>query len=201
MFYCGESVNCDIIKNKAVAENFFATDEEKYNEAERWIPLLQSFLPKNREFEIYDLYDKLPFEPSEINKLQQVDLELTALLVKTGKFKYSRVNSIYHIEATGPFVPSIINNEISGLTRITPELKDAVLLYLCNTLQPERHFHINPKVMADFLEINYSTLSAILSQFERLGLIGDLSNHPRQISLTLMNALPNEDPDSKMLNR
>lgn len=167
-------------------QQYFSTDDEKYKEAERWILLIRPLLPVNREFTINDLYDSLPYDFEEIQKLQQVDLDVTKLLVKTGEFRYSRGSaSIYHIETTALYKPSIPIAKANGITIITAQLKDAVLLYLCNNCPPEQMINFNSSVATTFLEIDFSTLSAILTQFQRKGLIGDLNVRRDVTYLTL----------------
>jgi len=165
---------------------YFKTAEEKHNEAERWVPLLLPLLPKNREFCINDFYGNPMFSRDETHKLKQVDLEITTLLIKTGKFKYSRPGgSIYHIETSGPYIPSVLSNDNPNYKLILAEHKDAVLLWLCNNLPAERHFTFNPTEATAFLEIDFNDLAAILTQFERKGLLRELNISRYSISLTL----------------
>jgi hypothetical protein len=167
-------------------KTYFETDEDKYAEAERWIPLIKSLFPINREFAISDLYDRLPYDFEEQKKLHQVDIELTKLLVKTGEFRYSRGSaSIYHIETTALYKPSIPKNKANGITLITPQLKDAVLLFLCENCLPEKHINFHPSEATSFMEIDFDTLSAILTQFQRKGLLCDLNVRQDIIYLTL----------------
>lgn len=66
---------------------------------------------------------------------------------------------------------------------ITPELKDSVLNALCQNCQPERMVNFKTEDLG--IDISFNDLDAILSQFQRLGLISELNSRPIAIFLYL----------------
>jgi uncharacterized membrane protein len=68
---------------------------------------------------------------------------------------------------------------------VTPQLKDYVLYTLCDNLEPERMYTFKPEDIIGESGLTFSWLNAILTQFQRQGLIEDLNSRLTSISLVL----------------
>lgn len=69
---------------------------------------------------------------------------------------------------------------------ITSALKDIVLQYLIDNCELEVVVSGNTEVMLKDLEIDFTTLNAILSQFDRLGLLEELNLRRSSFHLCLL---------------
>lgn len=92
---------------------------------------------------------------------------------------------INYLESLKPCSEDVTENSANSITKIMPELKDKVLLFLCNNCPPEKLVNFNNLKISNFLEIDINTLSAIMTQFGRIGLLDDLNITSKVTYLTL----------------
>lgn len=72
------------------------------------------------------------------------------------------------------------------MEKITPELKDKVLNYLCSECIPEQVVSGNTEEIIRDLKISFNSFSAILRQFTRYGFIEDLNLRSNAIHFILL---------------
>ena len=63
-------------------------------------------------------------------------------------------------------------------------VKDKVLKCICDHLVPEKNYQVDLKEMLKETDLDFDTLDAILTYFQRCGLIGDLNS--RRVALSLI---------------
>lgn len=123
--------------------------EKKIVEAKRLLPLIKNELPKNAEFAVWEISGRLNLIPEDRQILLHVQEEVTAMLVRSELFKYSRPDeSKYHIER-------IIVDEYS-------EHKHHILQYLFTN----SGWHFANEI-ANELKLDFDTVHFLVSEMQQ----------------------------------
>lgn len=72
------------------------------------------------------------------------------------------------------------------MERISPQLKDKVLNYLCDECPLEQQVSDNTKNTLKELEISFDEFNAIMNQFQRYGILEDLNLRHNHCSFVLL---------------